>query len=102
MPSILDFLNYPSPYFSFGNSVFDNTTGHFALTFNSDLFQLIEKNFVLQFNGDKAINLYNFRNDSLLKNNLMNSEAGVSQKMENKTKAIIQTYQQSLINNKMH
>ena len=102
MPSVLDFINYPSSYFAFGNSVFDNTAEHFALTFNSDLFQLIEKNFVFQFNGDKAINLYNFSNDSLLKNNLINTEIGVAEKMENKTKAIIQTYQQGLINNKMH
>ncbi len=102
MPSVLDYLNYPLPYFSFGTSVFDTTAQHFSLIFSSDLFQLIENNYILQFDGDKATDLYHFTTDSLLKNNLLNKEPAISSRMENKAKAIIQTYQQSLINNKMH
>jgi len=102
MPSILDYLNYPSPYFAFGTSVFDTTAQHFALIFRSDLFQLIENNYVLQFDGDKANDLFHYSTDSLLKNDLFNKEPKISSGMENKVKAIIQTYQQSLINNKMH
>jgi len=102
MPSVLDFMNYPSPYFAFGNSVFDKHKQHFALTFRSDLFHLIENNYILQFDGDKATDLYHYTTDSLLKDNLYNKEPEVSASMENKIKAIIQTYQQSLINNKMH
>ena len=102
LPSVLDFLNYPLPYFAFGNSVFDKTTQHFALTFGADLFQLIENTFLLQFDGDKATDLYNFSTDSLLSNNLIAKEKALASRMENKTKAIIQTYQQCLINNKMH
>lgn len=102
MPSVLDYLNYPSPYFAFGTSVFDTSRQHFALIFRSDLFQLIENNYLLQFDGDKATDLYHFTSDSLLKDNLIDKEPAISTRMENKTKAIIQTYQQSLINNKMH
>lgn len=102
MPSVLDYLNYPSPYFAFGTSVFDTTAQHFALIFRSDLFQLIENNYVLQFDGDKANDLFHYSTDSLLKNDLLNKEPKISSGMENKVKAIIQTYQQSLINNKMH
>ncbi len=102
MPSVLDFLKYPSPYFAFGTSVFDTQKPHFALTFRSGLFQLVENNFLLQFDGDKATNLYHYTNDSLLKNDLLNQDPAISSRMENEAKAIIQTYQQSLINNKMH
>ncbi len=101
MPSILDYMNYPQPYFSFGTSVFDTTAEHYALTFNSDLYQLIENNYIMQFDGDKANDLFNYRNDSLFYNNLINIDTVRKRKMENKAKAIIQTYQQSLINNKM-
>jgi len=101
MPSILDYMNYPNNYFSFGTSVFDTTAEHYAFTYNSDLYQLIEKNYSLQFDGDKATELYNFKLDSLLQNNLLSKDTLVTKKMENRTKAIIQTYQQSLINNKM-
>lgn len=102
MPSVLDYLHYPTPYFAFGNSVFDTTASHFAFIFRNDLFQLIENNYVLQFDGDKTTGLYHYKADSLLQNNLFGKEPIVSGRMENKTKAIIQTYQQSLINNKMH
>ncbi len=102
MPSVLDFLNYPSSYFAFGTSVFDTSTQHFALIYRSDVFQLIEDNYVLQFDGDKARDLFHYTSDSLLTNDLIIKEPEISLKMENKTKAIIQTYQQSLINNKMH
>lgn len=101
MPSILDYMNYPLPYFSFGTSVFDTTAEHYALTYNSDLYQLIENNYILQFDGDKANDLFNFRNDSLFQNNLITKDSIITRKMENKAKAIIQTYQQSLITNKM-
>ncbi|MCE9540378.1 MAG: LTA synthase family protein, partial [Bacteroidetes bacterium] len=102
MPSVLDFLNYPSPYFAFGTSVFDTTASHFALIFRTELFQLIENNYILQFDGDKANDLYHFTTDSLMRNDLFSREPTISTGMENKAKAIIQTYQQSLINNKMH
>ncbi len=103
MPSVLDFLNYPNPYFAFGNSVFDTLAYHFALPYNgNDFFQLIEDNYSLIFDGTKATDLYNYKTDSLLKLNLILSEPNISKQMEIKTKAIIQTYQQSLINNKMH
>lgn len=101
MPSILDYLNYPQPYFSFGTSVFDTTAEHYALTYNSDLYQLLENNYSLQFDGEKATYLYKYTTDSLLQTNLINTNADIAKKMENKAKAIIQTYQQSLINNKM-
>lgn len=101
MPSILDYMNYPLPYFSFGTSVFDTTAEHYALTYNSDLYQLIENNYILQFDGDKGNDLFNFRNDSLFQNNLITKDSISTRKMENKAKAIIQTYQQSLITNKM-
>ncbi len=100
--SILDYINYPSSYFSFGSSVFDTTSQHFAFMYNSGTYQLIENNYALEFNGEKAIELYNFSKDSLLENNLLITKSDLSKKLELKTKAIIQTYQQSLINNKMH
>lgn len=101
-PSILDYINYPSSYFSFGTSVFDSTTQHQAFMFNGGTFQIIEKNYALEFNGEKAIELYDYSKDSLLEHNLLVVKADIAKKLEHKAKAIIQTYQQSLINNKMH
>ncbi len=102
MPSVLDLLNFPSTYFSFGTSVFDTSALHFAFIFRNDLFHLIEKDHILEFDGDNSTSLYQYTSDSLLKVDLLYKELVISEKMENRTKAIIQTYQQSLIKNKMH
>lgn len=99
MPSILDYLNYPKPYFAFGKSVFDTASVRYALTYNSDVFQMISSEYSLEFNGDKATTLYNYTKDSLLTTNLITTEKEIANELENKTKAIIQTYQQSLIHN---
>jgi arylsulfatase A-like enzyme len=102
MPSVLDCLNYPKPYFAFGTSVFDTTAEHYALNFNSDTYQLVSADHSLEFDGTKITGMYNYINDSLLKNNLVNTEPLLSKKLENKLKAVIQTYQQSLIHNTQH
>ncbi|MGB3949361.1 MAG: LTA synthase family protein [Bacteroidia bacterium] len=102
LPSLMDFLNYPYSYFSFGNSVFNKKADRFALTFNSGMFQLIQNKYLLQFDGDNSIGFYDFSKDSLLNHNLEQHEDSLMRiQMEKKIKAIIQTYQQSLINNKM-
>lgn len=102
LPSVLDYLHYPKPYFSFGNSVFDSTQSHYAFSFSNDVFQLIENNEVYSFNGQKTVSLYHLPTDSLLQHDLANSDTSRVKQMEKKTKAIIQTFQQSLIHNKMH
>lgn len=101
MPSVLDYLNFPHSYYSFGNSVFDTTISHYAFTHNDD-FQLIENNYSFGFNGQKATDLFQINKDSLLKHNLLHTDTTRVHAMELKTKAIIQTFQQAVINNKMH
>lgn len=101
-PSILDYLNYPTQQFSFGKSVFDSTNLHAALLYNSGTYQLIEDGYSLEFNNGKGTELYHFPNDSLLGNNLILKRPEITKSMERKAKAIIQTYQQSMIGNKIH
>ena len=101
MPSVLDYINYPDSYFAFGTSVFDTTANHFALNINNDVYQFIQNKYTLQFDGEKSNELCNYMNDSLLKTDLLHKKPDVVKQMETKAKAIIQTYQQCLINNKM-
>ncbi|MGZ4158866.1 MAG: LTA synthase family protein, partial [Bacteroidia bacterium] len=102
MPSVLDYLNYPSNYFAFGNSVFDSLGPHNAMIYNAGLYQFLEKDYALEYEGETASNLYKFKTDSLLNNNLIAIDTAVKRQMDKKAKAIIQTYQQCLIKNKMH
>jgi phosphoglycerol transferase MdoB-like AlkP superfamily enzyme len=102
MPSVLDYLHYPNAYFGFGNSVFDSTQAHYAFSCSGETYQLIENKYSFDFNGQKAIELYDLSKDSLLQTNLVDTDTANIRRMEQKTKAIIQTYQQALINNKMY
>lgn len=97
LPSVLDYLHYPENYFAFGNSVFDTLSSRFALTHNSGLFQLIDKNYSLQFDGDRPVALYHYTKDSLLSNDVLLQDTVVARSMEDKIKAVIQTYREKLV-----
>jgi phosphoglycerol transferase MdoB-like AlkP superfamily enzyme len=101
MPSVLDLLDYDKPFFSFGTSVFDSAAAHFALSINGSQYDLIEGDHVLSFDGQKATSLFYIPKDSLLSTNILLVDTIKRNQMEQRVKAVLQTYQQSLINNKM-
>ncbi|MDD5570546.1 MAG: sulfatase-like hydrolase/transferase [Bacteroidales bacterium] len=99
MPSILDYLNYPAEFISFGVSLFDTTSNHFAVNYPNNNYQLLKDDYSIIFNGSKITEVYNLKTDSLLQNNLVN-KISVS-KNEDFLKAFIQSYNWRLIKNKL-
>jgi hypothetical protein len=59
---------------------------------NDHLLEMIE---------NKAAGLYNYKTDLFLEKNLLGSDPGLELKMEEKLKAIIQTYNSRLLDNDM-
>lgn len=101
MPGILDYLNYPKPYFAFGQSLFDTTQARYNVNYISDIYQLISDKYLLQFNSKRCTALYEYKEDSLLKKNLLPGKTADKQSLENYLKAYMQTYNFCLIYNKM-
>lgn len=101
MPTVLNYLGYPKKYFAFGHNSLDSLKKQPSLTYNNNFYQLIEGSYVLEFDGTNSLALYNYQKDSTLKKDLRATEKQMLRKMEDKVKAMIQTYEQSLINNKM-
>ncbi len=101
MPSILDYLNYDEKFFAFGNSVFNNEEDKIAISYQAGIYQIIEDDYILLFNGKKTIGLYNKTTDISLKNNLSKKFPSIKKNLENKIKLYIQIYNNSLINNKL-
>jgi phosphoglycerol transferase MdoB-like AlkP superfamily enzyme len=101
LPSVLDYIQYPEPFISFGESVFRKNKMHAAVNYMSNVYQYIEKEYVLQFNGEKSIGLYAYHKDSLLQNNLVAQNTRCRDSLEKRLKAIIQTYNYTLIHNRM-
>ena len=100
MSSVLDYLQYDKKHFSFGNSVFDTTARRSTVNFSNNVYQLLSDSFALEFDGKKTIGFYNYKKDSLLKNNIP-SNLPLKTELENYLKAYIQHYHNALINNKM-
>jgi phosphoglycerol transferase MdoB-like AlkP superfamily enzyme len=101
MPTVLDYLNYDRPFFSLGESVFDASRKGFSISYNAGIYQYIQGRHLLHFDGEKSLALYDFENDRLQENNLIDSDAGVLEEIEDNCKAFIQTYNHALLNNKM-
>ena len=102
MPSILDYLNYSGEITAFGQSCFNNNSGHFAINYINGIFQIIEGGFSLFFDGEKSIELYDLKNDKYLRTNIIENNIEIKEKLESKLKAVIQSYYDGLINNQLH
>jgi len=102
MPSILSYLNYPYPYFAFGNSAFDSTSNnHFAVNYINDVYQICKNPYCLQMEGKRITALYNYQKDSMLTHNLVKEMPHVRDSLSSLLEAVIQTYGKDVIHNQM-
>jgi phosphoglycerol transferase MdoB-like AlkP superfamily enzyme len=100
-PSILDYLGLNIQIFSFGSSIWDKNKERFAINYLNGTYMLTYKGYFVEFDGEKILGLFKFPEDSLLKNNLINSNLPVKDTLLLFTKSIIQQYDYRLINNKL-
>lgn len=101
MPTILNYLGYDKPYFAFGKDLFNPATDDFAIDYIGNSFQMVWKNWVIQFDGTQTKALYDHASDPFLKNNLANKRPEKQRFLEQKVKAIIQQYNNRLADNRM-
>ncbi len=101
MPSVLDMLHYPYPYFAFGRSIFDTSRAHFAVNYLNDCYEIISGKYALQFQGQRCMALYNYQRDSMLNNDLRAEIPEVKDSLSTLLKAVLQEYSSDIIRNKM-
>jgi len=103
MPSILGYLNYEEPYFAFGRNVFDSHSKPYAINYLSNTYQYFADEYLLQYDDvqEKAVGLYDFKKDTLLKKNLIGKLPEIQGHLESEVKAFIQQYNYSVVNDKM-
>ena len=63
-----------------------------AVNFSNDIYQYIEGDYTLLFDGEMPTGLYNYVLDPLLKHNLLKAEPQRTNGMLTRLKAIVQTY----------
>lgn len=101
LPMVLKEVGYTKPFFCFGTYAEPSNLKGLALQNHDNYYQLVQWPFVYQFDGQNALGFYNVANDSLLQHNLLKLQnfAGKIDSLEMLSKAIIQTYNRSLIKN---
>ena len=101
MPTVLAKLQFNRRFVAFGNNLMDSTSRCFAIQYTGNQYQLIEKDHLLIYDGKHPQALYNYKKDILLKNNRINEEKATCNSMEEFLKAMIQQYNNRLINNQL-
>jgi len=101
MPTILSYLNYDEPYFAFGNDLLDDSYESYAYNTSGSTYHLYMKDHILEMIDNKTVGLFNYKTDIFLQKNLIGAEPELQMEMEDKLKAIIQTYNGRLIDNNM-
>lgn len=91
-PSVIDYLGIEKGIIAQGRSVFSGNTG-FAVNYLNNVYQLIEGEYLLQYDGSEPVGLYNYQIDNELKFNLLNLVPLVTDQLIKQMDLIIEDYQ---------
>lgn len=97
LPSLMDYLQLNGEIVTYGKSYKSNKD--FVINYLDNIYNYINADYYLAFDGTKSIGLYNWKNDPLLKNNLIDDKPSVKNEMEQFVKAYIQSFNNRVINN---
>lgn len=102
MPTLLNYVGCKRPYVAWGIDLL-NTRDEDTWAVNhtsGGVYQYIKGDYLLQFDGQKVTSVYNIKKDWLL-TTPVSLPANETADMERQLKAIIQTYMQRMVNNKL-
>lgn len=100
MPTMLNYLGYDRPYVSFGIDLFNTPAADtWAVNDINGVYQYVKYGHVLQFDGTKTIGVYDI-DDHLMERNLV-GKTGVEKKMEAELKAIVQSYMDRMLSDRL-
>ena len=100
LPTVLELAGYTGPYTCIGDPLLGNEGG-FSITYLNGTYQMITAGFLLQFDGEQVLGLYDPDEDPLLENDLSDDFPDVRIDLERKLKAILQQYIDAMLNNKL-
>jgi len=106
MPTVLNYVGYDRPYVAFGCDLLstpDEAT--WAVNYLNGIYQYVEGDYVLQFDGEHTKALYNYRQDWMMQHDLLSATdkktSTTRLRMERRVKAIIQSYMERMNGNRL-
>ena len=101
MPTVLGMLGYDRPYVAFGQDLLNSdASGSCAINYlpGNDYFQYFEGDWMLQFDGEKMVHAFKFKEDPTLRHDLNGHHP---ESMERRMKSIIEQYMYRMNHNEM-
>lgn len=99
LPSVIDYLGISTKTISYGKSY--TSDKDFVVYYLDNIYHLIDGDYYLAFNGTQSLALYNFKEDPLLKENLLAIKTEKAKILENFIKAYIQSFNERMIENNL-
>ncbi|MBI3520224.1 MAG: LTA synthase family protein [Bacteroidetes bacterium] len=99
LPTILDYLNYDKPYYSFGQSAFSANTQP-VIYYTGSNYYCVQDSFLYTLSNYDFVEKFNFKKDSLLTVNLADPKK--DRELLNFCRAYIQNYNRDVIGNKTY
>lgn len=97
LPTVLGYLRYDQPYFSFGKNMLNpHETPDFAINYLG-VYQWFEGEYMIQFDGQRTVGFYNYVKDPLLLEDIQGKFPEQESYMLNRIKAFIQQYNNRMI-----
>lgn len=101
MPSIAHYIGYEKSFCAFGNSLFDTTANRYQISYLSGVYQLFHQGYILQFTENQAFSLKHDPENHASQMELIKKEPQRLKEEETFCKAIIQQYNNRMMNNKL-
>lgn len=101
LPSVMSYLQYDEPYFSFGFNALDTARNNFAINNNGENYNFFKDRYYMVHDGQKPLSVYDIHQDRLLKSNLLKPDFKHTKEFDELVKAFIQQYSNSMIDNKL-
>lgn len=100
LPTVLNYLNYPKPYFSFGFDAFSEREDNFLVNNIGGVFNFFQGDYFMTHDGQRPTAIYNIAEDKFLKKDLL-SDRSLADSLDKTLKAFIQRYNYAMIHNKL-
>ncbi|MDR0415072.1 MAG: sulfatase-like hydrolase/transferase, partial [Prevotellaceae bacterium] len=101
LPTIMGILHYDKPFVAFGQDAIDQSREHFAINVVNDVYHIFYRRYMLLFDGEKSLGLYDLASDRMMRHNILEQHQDVAALLETKAKGFIQQYNNRMIDNRL-
>lgn len=101
MPTVLNYLNYNKPYFSFGFDAFASDRNNFLVNNISGSYNFYMHDYFMTHDGEKTTSLFDLADDPFMKKDLLRQDISAQDTLVRYLQGFIQQYNYRMIHNDM-